>query len=195
MNELHLQFLASPAWAEHLEAELIPWRAPLADLDGDVLEIGPGPGLTTDVLRRRASTVTAVELDEQLASALAARLAGTNVEVVRGDGTTTGLPEGRFTAATCFSVLHHMPSADTQDLLFAEVCRVLRPGGVFAGVDSVDSEFMRLAHADDIFVPVDPSTLASRLRVGGLTAVVSEVVDDRVRFVARKPEGPAAPGP
>src|SRR5256885_13331787 len=45
---------------------------------------------------------------------------------VRGDATKSALPNDRFTTATCFSMLHHMPEARMQDELFAEVHRVLR---------------------------------------------------------------------
>ena len=50
MNDAHLQFLASPEWAQMLETELLPWLLESADLGDDVLEVGPGPGLTTDQL-------------------------------------------------------------------------------------------------------------------------------------------------
>src|SRR5262245_9973191 len=102
MNQGHLQFLASPEWAEMLEKDLVPWLAGVADLGDDVLELGPGPGLTTDVLRRRTTKLTAIEADAQLATALAARLVGTNVEVIHADGTASDLPANRFSAVTCF---------------------------------------------------------------------------------------------
>jgi len=50
----------------------------------------------------------------------------------------------------------------------------------------VDSEFMRLVHVDDTFVPVDPETLGRRLDAAGFESAAVEVVDDRVRFVAHK---------
>ena len=53
MNEFHLQMLASPMWAEMLQRDLLPWVDSVADLGDDVLEVGPGPGLTTDLLRER----------------------------------------------------------------------------------------------------------------------------------------------
>lgn len=43
MNQAHLEFLASPAWAQMLETDLLPWIERVADLGDDVLEIGPGP--------------------------------------------------------------------------------------------------------------------------------------------------------
>jgi ubiquinone/menaquinone biosynthesis C-methylase UbiE len=41
-----------------------------------------------------------------------------------------------FSGAACFTMLHHVPSPEAQDRLFAEVGRVLRPGAPFAGTDS-----------------------------------------------------------
>ncbi len=136
-----------------------------------MLEIGPGPGLTTDLLRHRVAAVTAVEIDADLAADLKVRLAGTNVEVIWGDGTELPLPDDRFSAATCFSMLHHMPSDAAQDQLFAELHRVLRPGGRFVAVDSLDTDRIRQAHIDDTFVPLDPATLESRLRAVGFADI------------------------
>jgi len=133
MNESHLQFLASPAWAQMLETELLPWIEAAGELGDDVLEIGPGPGLTTDLLRERVQRVTAVEIDPSLGEPLRDRLAGTNVDVIVADATDAGLPDGRFSAAACFSVLHHMPSREDQDRLFSQLHRVLRPGAIFVG--------------------------------------------------------------
>ena len=70
MNEAHLQYLASDQWAETLKTELLPWVERVGDLGDDVLEIGPGPGRTTDLLRERAKLVTVVEMDERLAGEL-----------------------------------------------------------------------------------------------------------------------------
>jgi len=185
MNKGHLEFLASPEWARMLETDLLPWLLDAVELQGEVLEIGPGPGLTTDLLRARVDSVTAVELDDALAAALADRLAGTNVEVLHADATETGLEDDRFGIATCFSMLHHMPSPEHQDRLFAEVARVLRPGGVFAGVDSLDLDFIRAGHADDTFVPVPPDEIGARLERAGFDAPTVDVADYQFRFTAR----------
>jgi SAM-dependent methyltransferase len=190
MNKAHLQFLASPQWAEMLETDLLPWLVGAADLGDDVLELGPGPGLTTDLLRRRTSKLTAIEADAELAATLAARLSGTNIQVTHGDATCSGLASNRFSAVTCFSMLHHMPSPELQDRLFAEVYRMLRPGAVFIGTDSIDTELIREFHAGDVFVPVDPATLGSRLEAVGFTGVRVEVGSYELRFTATKPLPP-----
>jgi SAM-dependent methyltransferase len=113
----------------------------LVALDGldpgaDVLELGSGPGLTTDVLRERTARLTAVELDPRLASSLQERMKNTNVEVVEADATAMSFRDGSFSAVLSFTMLHHVPSATLQDQLLAEAGRVLRPGGAFAGTDA-----------------------------------------------------------
>jgi ubiquinone/menaquinone biosynthesis C-methylase UbiE len=171
MNRTHLEYLASSEWADRLRAELLPWLESSIHLGDDVLEIGPGPGLTTDLLRERVAAVTAVEIDADLAAELKVRLAGTNVEVIWGDGTKLPLPDHRFSAATCFAMLHHVPSAEAQDQLFGELHRVLRPGGIFVATDSIDTDQIRTAHMDDTYVPLDPATLESRLQAAGFDKI------------------------
>ncbi|MEY2516440.1 MAG: hypothetical protein QOJ89_3798, partial [bacterium] len=79
--------------------------------------------------------LTALEIDAGLAGALRERL-GDRVEVVQGDGAAMPFQDASFSAAACFTMLHHVPSAELQDRLFAEVRRVLVPGAPFAGTDS-----------------------------------------------------------
>ncbi|MDA8043902.1 MAG: class I SAM-dependent methyltransferase [Actinomycetota bacterium] len=187
MNESHLQYLSSPEWAQALQSELLPWIESAGDLGGDVLEIGPGPGLTTDLLRQRIPRLTAIEVDPELGHVLSKRLAGTNVEVIVTDATRTGLPAERYTAVACFSVLHHMSSADDQDRLFAEVHRVLRPGGIFVGQESLDLDLIRAGHAGDTFHPVGPEDLARRLSAAGFAATRTDVLGYHYRFISQKP--------
>jgi ubiquinone/menaquinone biosynthesis C-methylase UbiE len=186
VNRSHIEFLSSARWAEMLETDLLPWVLSVGDLGDDVLEIGPGPGLTTDLLRARVNRITAVEVDSTLAGDLEARLAGTNVEVIQGDATETSLDSNRFSAATCFSMLHHMTSAADQDRLFGEVARVLQPGGIFVGVDSRDLEPIRQNHQGDTFTPVPPATLPARLVQAGLSEVGVDEDVYQIRFVAKK---------
>jgi SAM-dependent methyltransferase len=185
MNRVHLEYLASDAWAERLRADLLPWINRVAALGDDVLEIGPGPGLTTDILRERTASVTAVEIDPALASALAGRLAGTNVTVIAGDAAVVDLPAGRFSAATCFSVLHHVPTVEEQDVVLARIRSLLQPGAALYAVDTRDVEFIRDVHEDDVFNPLDEATLVDRLRGAGFTEVDLDIDEYELRFVAR----------
>ncbi len=171
MNAAHLEVCASDGWRDVLRDFILPYALADARLGDDVLEVGPGPGRTTDLLRAELPKLTAVELDETLADALTARLAGTNVEVVHGDATAMGFDDGRFTGAVSFPMLHHLPTAELQDRLFAEVARVLRGGGVFVASDSVASDELAALHVDDVYNPVDPADVEARLRGAGFGPV------------------------
>jgi SAM-dependent methyltransferase len=184
VNEVHLQLCGGDEWAEAVERYIIPWTLEGLELGDDVLEIGPGPGRTTDVLLRMAPRLTAAEVDPDLAARLAERLAGTAVEVVHADGTDMPFPDGRFSAALSFTMLHHVPSAELQDRLLAEAARVLRPGGSLAGIDSLDSDDFRALHEGDVCVPVPPDGLAERLRRAGFAEAEVEVNEYAVRFRA-----------
>ncbi|MGH9374694.1 MAG: class I SAM-dependent methyltransferase, partial [Terriglobia bacterium] len=114
------------------------------------------------------------------------RLRGTNVTVVQGDATTLPFRDGSFSGAVSLTMLHHVPSAELQDRLLREVCRVICPGAVFAGVDSLSNWQMRLIHIWDTLVPVDPSTLGARLEAADFTWI-SIAVDGRTfRFSAKR---------
>lgn len=156
-------------------------------LGDDVLEVGPGPGLTTDLLRERVQSLTALESDPQLAQALQARLTGTNVIVIHGDASSPGLPSGRFSSVCCFSMFHHVPSAERQDRVFDEMVRVLRPGGILVGEDPVDTPLARLGHTGDTFTPLAPATLGHRMSAAGRDRAQVEVANNRIKFSAVKP--------
>jgi SAM-dependent methyltransferase len=170
MNAEHRERLASDEWRTSLRDHILPFAFGDLTIDAlgdDVLEVGPGPGLTTDVLLANVPRVTAVELDTELADALAERLAGTHLEVVNADATAMPLPDGRFSGAALFTMLHHVPTAESQDALFAEVFRVLRPGALFIALDGVASDEFEGMHTDDIYNPVDPSSVEARMHAAG----------------------------
>jgi len=182
MNEDHLELLASEAWRDVLRDFIIPYALGDVGLGDDVLEVGPGPGMTTDLLRVQLPRLTAVELDLQLAIALGTRLVGTNVEVVHADATAMPFDAGRFTGTVSFTMLHQVPTVELQDDLFAEVARVLRPGGVFVASDSVASDELAALHDDDVYNPVDPTTVDARLRNAGFSTI--EVRSNEIGWAA-----------
>jgi SAM-dependent methyltransferase len=146
-------------------------------LGDDVIEIGPGPGFTTDVLRDQVAQLTAVELDEDLAATLGSRLAGTNVTVVLGDASHLDLPADRFTAAVSCNMLHHVPTAELQDAIFGELGRVVRPGGVLVAADSAPRDQLDDFHRGDTLNPIDPETLPQRLAAAGFVDVETSDYD------------------
>jgi SAM-dependent methyltransferase len=165
----------------------VPWILSGADLGPDVLEVGPGPGLTSDLLRSRVKHLTAIEADSALAESLRLRMRGTNVEVVTGDATAMPFRDGAFSGCASFTMLHHVPSPELQDTVLREMRRVLRPGGELAGSDSLPGAFMRLIHLGDTFVAVDPNTVPARLEAAGFERIQVERASDFFRFHARRP--------
>src|SRR5262249_26310505 len=156
------------------EGDLLPWALEGVDLGDDVLEIGPGPGVTTDLLRGRARRLTALEADAAAAAALRERLGDCGVRVVHRAGAAMPVAGGSVSGALALTMLHPALSAALQARLLAEARRVLRPGGVLAGFDGVGSFLFRLIHLGDTYTPVDPDTFGRRLEAAGFADVAVE---------------------
>jgi SAM-dependent methyltransferase len=186
VNRLHLWYCRSARWSRTVEHTLLPWALAGVDLGDAVLELGPGLGVTTRLLAERTTDLTAVEVDP----ALAARLTRAGLPAVHADATDLPQADSSFSAVVCFTMLHHLPSASAQDRLFAEAFRVLRPGGVFAGSDSVTSLRFRLYHLADTLTPVDPGTLPARLSAAGFRDVDVTTTSSALRFRGRRPSTP-----
>jgi SAM-dependent methyltransferase len=140
-------------------------------------------------LRSRVPHLTAIETDPRLAQSLSSRLRDTNVEVVAGDATAMPFLDGVFSGCAAFTMMHHVPSRQLQDKLLREVWRVLEPGGVFVGSDSLQSFFMRMLHIGDTFVPLNPDTFPKRLEAAGFAVLELEKTIGAFRFYARRPVG------
>jgi SAM-dependent methyltransferase len=170
MNEAH-EACGGDEWRSMMRS-IVPSAIGDVDLGRDVLEVGPGYGAATDVISERSAHLTAVEIDAQLVQFLTDRFAEhAHVDVVQGDATALELDDDRFTGAICFTMLHHVPSVELQDRLFAEVGRVLRPGAAFVLSDNLANTELEAAHVGDTYNPVDPDTLPARLEAAGFRDV------------------------
>ena len=185
MNWFHRHVCRSGRWRRRVK-NLLPWALQGVELGEDVLEIGPGPGVTTDLLRGRTRRLTALEVDAAAAASLQSRLDGTGVRVVHGDGAAMPFADGSFSGVVAFTMLHHVPSTALQDRLLTEARRVLRPGGVFVGFDGVGSFLFRLIHLGDTYTPVNPDTFGPRLEAAGFAEVAVERGWARFRFRAAR---------
>ena len=186
MNRLHHWYCNREAWKSHVREDLVPPAIGDLDLGGAVLEVGPGFGPATEVLSDRAGRLTALEIDRRLAASLRERL-GDRAEIVEGDGTAMPFADASFDVVACFTMLHHVPSATAQDRLFAEVARVLRPGGAFVGTDSIGRGIgFWLLHIGDTKVLIPPGGLPGRLSHAGFRDVQLSTDDDTLRFSARR---------
>jgi ubiquinone/menaquinone biosynthesis C-methylase UbiE len=186
MNIFHRRLCRSEKWKTKLHDNIMPFALAGVDLGDNVLEIGSGPGLTTEFLSRVVPRLTALEIDPRSIRALRTRFRGAGVTVVRGDALSLPFPAAAFSGALTLTMLHHVPSPELQDQILREVARVLKPGGVFAGVDSLTSFGMRLLHIGDTLVPLDPATFAGRLEKAGFHDVVVQANAERLRFRARR---------
>ena len=186
MNLAHKWICGSRKWKQRLGNEIIPWALSGVELGENILEVGPGPGLTTDILRERYAAVTAIEIDARAARLLEDRLRGTNVEVFNGDAANMPFEDASFSGAVSFTMLHHIPSAELQDRMLAEVCRVLRPGAIFAGTDSRLSRMFRLLHLNDTMTVVDPDSFESRLHRAGFADISIKLAERAFRFRATR---------
>ncbi len=186
MNLAHRLICSSGKWATTVENDLLPWVLDGVDLGDDVLEIGPGYGANIRVLIDWTPHYTAVELDAPMAARLQQRY-GDRAQIVNGDGTDTGFPADEFSSVVCFTMLHHIPTAESQDRLFAEAFRVLRRGGVFAGSDSLSSLPFRMLHFRDICNPLTAEALPRRLASAGFVDVATDSNSGRLRWCAVKP--------
>ena len=186
MNKNHASLCPSPEWAEFLHDEILPWVTRDVDLGHELIEVGPGPGASTDWLRHHVTRLVAVEYEKPAADKLAARLEGSNVEVLNADATALPFPGDSFDSAGSFTMLHHVPTPTLQNQLLAEVLRVLRPGGVLVGSDSLPSDGLHEFHEHDTYNPIEPGTFYTRLQTLGFTKITLSV-DHTLMFVAHKP--------
>ena len=185
MNEQHRICCGGPEWAALVRDSVVPWVTRGIDLGDHLVEVGPGYGATTDVLRGMVPRMTSVEIDGDLAAALAMRFAGTNVTILNADATALPFEDGLFSGAICMTMLHHVPTPEMQDQILAAMARVVVPGGTVMGSDNLDSPLFRAGHIEDTCNPVDPAGLQKRLERLGLTDVVVETNPFAFRFSGR----------
>ncbi|QIS21216.1 class I SAM-dependent methyltransferase [Nocardia terpenica] len=186
MNLVHRWLCSSKRWEKASSTRLVPWALSGLDLGAATLEIGPGYGANVPTLRSRTGALTGLEIDPALAARLRARH-GDGVRILEGDGAAMPLPDREFSSVVSFTMLHHVPSLELQDAVFAEALRVLRPGGTFVGCDGLDSLSFRLLHLGDTCVPVSPYTLKDRLARVGFSDIEVEKGVGSFRFQARRP--------
>jgi SAM-dependent methyltransferase len=175
MNRYETWFCGTPVWRWVTRRQLLPWILQGSELGEHVLELGAGPGAGTEELARLAPRVTSLEYDHVFAAKLGARVNGSNGAVIQGDAAALPFAERTFSSAVAILMLHHLRSSEQQDCAFAEIQRVLQPGGVFLAFEIQDGWMHRIAHIRSTFVPVAPASAFARLTTAGFSKVMVDI--------------------
>jgi SAM-dependent methyltransferase len=130
---------AAAAYAEHRPGyadAAIQWALePVRDSQPvRVADIGAGTGKLTATLAGLGAEVTAVEPDPQMLAELRRAMPG--VRSVSGSAEAIPLPDASLDAVLAAQAMHWFD----MDRALPEIARVLRPGGVLAGLWNVDDD-------------------------------------------------------
>jgi ubiquinone/menaquinone biosynthesis C-methylase UbiE len=185
MNALETWCCSTSLWRRITRERLLPWIIGPADLGDRLLEIGAGTGAATAAFRERVLQVISLEYDHAFAARLAQK-DGTGTGVVQGDVAALPFADCTFSSAAAVLVLHHLRSAQLQDRAFAEIHRVLQPGGRFFAFEIPDGWFHRVIHTKSTFVPLDPDRLGARLTNAGFAGVTLDCHGGAFRFSASR---------
>ena len=184
MNRIHDWYCKSERWNDLMVGQVLPSVLDGVDLGGDVLEIGPGPGLVSNALfEYGVDHLTSVEIDEEAARRLRERH-GDRITVHTGSAADMPIADDTFDTIVCCTMLHHVPTVELQDAILGECARVLKPGGILTGSDSKTDLRFRLFHLFDIHNPVPVETFEARLSAAGFSDVAVTDLPGRFRFRA-----------
>lgn len=135
---------------------------------GEVLDLGSGDGVLTELIAGHARRVTCVDVSPTVVAAARKRLAAfTNVEVEEADMHALPFADGRFDHVFA---MHALPYSRAPDKVLREAARVLRPGGrlVVATLAAHRHEEAMRAY-DHVNLGISPDQLGKLMRAAGLT--------------------------
>jgi len=187
MNALENWYCSTSFWRWMTLERLLPFVLGHAELGDHLLELGSGPGAGTPALRNRARRVTSLDYDHAFTVQLTRSNASAPSSVVQADAAALPFADRTFSSAVAILVLHHLHSTGQQDRAFAEIQRVLKPGGRLFVFEIENGWFHRLIHTNSTFTPLDPATLPARLTAAGFTNITRDRRPGGFRLRASRP--------
>lgn len=108
---------------------------------GRVLDLGCGPGLLTRHLAALGLSTIGVDVSPEML--LMAHSHNPGMEFIEASVTELPVADGHAGGVFCWYVMHHVPE-DALDQMFAQIARVLRPGGrLMLGGHVGDSAYLK----------------------------------------------------
>jgi ubiquinone/menaquinone biosynthesis C-methylase UbiE len=175
MNLYETWFCGSRIWRWVTRRQLLPWILQGSELGEHTLELGAGPGAATAELARLVGRLTSLEYDHAFAAKLGIHTRSANASVIQADAAALPFTDRAFSSAIAILMFHHLRSSALQDRAFAEIWRVLRPGGVFLAFEIQDGWTHRVGHIKSTFVPMVPASLFARLTAAGFSKVTVDI--------------------
>jgi 2-polyprenyl-3-methyl-5-hydroxy-6-metoxy-1,4-benzoquinol methylase len=147
---------------------------------GDVLDLGSGDGVLSELIASHARSVTCVDVSATVVAAARKRLANfANVSVEEGDMHALHFDGGRFEHVFA---MHALPYSAHPDVVLKEVARVLKPGGrlIVATLGEHHHEEAMRAY-DHVNLGLSPAALQSLLEAAGLKVESCRVTSRETR--------------
>lgn len=188
MNAVEHLFCSSSFWRYFSDRHFLPRVLSGAQLGDHLLEIGAGYGAATAHLQSHVARVTSLDYDLNSVRKLKFRNNGGSTTAVCGDASQLPFDCQTFSSAVAILMLHHLKSTQLQDQMFAEVFRILRPGGLFLAFDITHLWLHPILHARSTYTPVSPATVVPRLNSVGFSNVALDVRTGAFRVTATRPE-------
>jgi ubiquinone/menaquinone biosynthesis C-methylase UbiE len=125
-SSLGEEWTKSAEWKDRVVNEFL---VPNIAEGGVVVEVGPGGGRWTDILRRRARKLFVVDVSDKALGLCRERFRdSSNIDYLLSDGRTIAVPDASVDAVWSYDVFVHINPMDTRGY-FAEFRRILKPGG------------------------------------------------------------------
>ena len=169
-----------------------------ATVQGDILDLGCGPGHVAKYLHARGANVQGLDLSPQMIAR--ARELAPGIAFRDGTMLATGFADGSFAGVVAFYAIVNLPDSDIA-IACRELARILAPGGLAVVAFHIGNETL---HVDELWgVPValdfyllDPAVIRAHLTAAGL--VIEETTERdpypdveyqsrRAYILARKP--------